>query len=340
VVVAVAVVVVARQQRSPFSVEKKTMKFQRMMKTLAIAGLIAAAPAMAAAQPAPATRGALQQQAYATPEEAAGALAAAIRGLDEKALLAVLGPTAGDWLASGDAVADRKDWEKFLAAYDRQHRISPLSDGRAIVIVGEDDWPFPAPLRREGQRWVFDAAAGREEIVNRRVGRNELDTIQTLLAVVDAQREYAAGDLDGNGSNDYARRFISSEGARDGLFWPVADDAPPSPLGPLIGAATREGYRSRAAGGPPIAYHGYRYRMLSAQGAAAPGGAYDYRVNGRLIGGFAVLAYPAKYGVSGVMTFIVNHDGTVYQKNLGRNTETAASRMTRFNPDVGWTKVD
>jgi hypothetical protein len=315
------------------------MKFKLMMQTLAIAGLIAAAPAMVAAQPAPATRSAFQQQAYATPEEAAGALAAAIRALDEKALLTVLGPSARSWLASGDAVADRKDWEKFLAAYDRQHRISPLTDGRAMVMVGDDDWPFPAPLVRQGERWVFDAAAGREEIVNRRVGRNELDTIQTLLAVVDAQREYAAGDLDGNGSNDYARRFVSSEGTRDGLFWPVAGDAPPSPLGPLVGAATREGYR-KAAGGLPIAYHGYRYRMLSAQGAAAAGGAYDYLVNGRLIGGFAVLAYPAKYGVSGVMTFIVNHDGTVYQKNLGRTTETVANRMTRFNPDASWTKVD
>jgi len=339
VAAAVAVAVVARQQRSPLSAEKKTMKFKQMMQSLAIAALIATAPELAATPAAPAKPGAVQQQRYATPEEAAGALAEAVRAQDPKALLAVVGPSAKSWLSSGDTVADRAEWQRFLAAYDRKHGIGPLGDDRALLLVGDDDWPFPAPLLRKGEGWVFDANAGREEILNRRIGRNELDTIQTLLAVVDAQREYAAGDLDGNGSHDYARRFVSSEGARDGLFWPVAADQQASPLGPLVAEATREGYRPSAAGGHPRAYHGYRYRILSAQGPAASGGAYSYLVDGRMIGGFAVVAYPASYGVSGVMSFVVNHEGIVYQKNLGRNSESVATKMQRFNPDAGWTKV-
>jgi hypothetical protein len=337
VAAAAAVDVVARQQRSPLSAEKKTMKFKQMMHSLAIAALIAAAPEVAATTAAPAKAGAVQQQRHATPEEAASALAEAVRAEDPKALLAVVGPSAKSWLASGDTVADRAEWQRFLAAYDRKHGIERLGDDRALLLAGDDDWPFPAPLVRKGAGWVFDANAGREEILNRRIGRNELDTIQTLLAVVDAQREYAAGDLDGNGSYDYARRFVSSEGTRDGLFWPVAADQQPSPLGPLVADATREGYRPSAAGGR--AYHGYRFRILSAQGPAASGGAYSYLVDGRMIGGFAVVAYPVSYGVSGVMSFIVNHDGIVYQKNLGRNSEAVVTKMQRFNPDAGWTKV-
>ncbi|MCM8612883.1 DUF2950 domain-containing protein [Accumulibacter sp.] len=315
------------------------MKFKRIMHSLAVVAWIAVMPAPTATAAAPAKPAATQQQTYATPEDAARALADAVRAQDKEALLAVVGPTAGSWLASGDRVADRADWQRFLAAYDRQHRVESLSDGRALLLVGDDGWPFPAPLVRQGGRWLFDAEAGREEVLSRRIGRNELDTIQTLLAIVDAQREYAAGDLDGNGANDYARHFVSSEGMRDGLFWPVAADQRPSPLGPLVAAATREGYRAAAADSQPRAYHGYRYRILAAQGPAAPGGAYSYLVDGRMIGGFAVLAYPVSHGVSGVMSFIVNHEGIVYQKNLGRNGEAVAAKMQRFNPDAGWTRV-
>ena len=337
---AVVAAVVAEQVRPPLSAEKNTMNFKNMMQVLALALLLVTAPMIHAAEPVPATQKPARHSFFANPEDAARALAEAVRAKDVNALLAVLGSASRSWLASGDAVADRQDWEKFLAAYDRKHSISLASDGRAVVLVGEDDWPFPAPLVRRGDRWFFDAAAGREEIINRRIGRNELDTIQTLLAIVDAQREYAADDLDGNGSNDFARRFVSSEGTRDGLFWPVEADQRPSPLGPLVGAATREGYVAKTAGVQPTAYHGYRYRMLTAQGKDAPGGAYDYLVNDKLIGGFAVVAYPAKYGISGVMTFIVNHDGTVFQKNLGKNTETAALGMSRFNPDKSWQKAE
>jgi hypothetical protein len=316
------------------------IKFKHKMKVLAVALLLAMAPAANAAQPATATQKVVQQ-GFATPEDAARALADAVRADDVNALVALLGPASRSWLASGDPVADRADWRKFLAAYDKKVSVSAVADGRAVMLVGDDDWPFPAPLIRKGDRWVFDADAGREEIINRRIGQNELDAIKTLLAVVDAQREYAVDDLDGNGSSDYAQRFLSSEGSRDGLYWPADANERPSPLGPMIGAATRQGYVAKTATtGEPSAYHGYRFRMLTAQGKNAAGGAYSYLVGDRMIGGFAVVAYPARYGVSGVMTFIVNHDGTVYQKDLGKATETSAQRMTAFNPDATWQKAE
>lgn len=276
------------------------------------------------------------QKSFASPEAAAKALADAVRAQDGQALLAVVGPASKDWLFTGDPVADRDDWAKFLAAYDKKNGISKDGETKATLIVGDDHWPFPAPLVNKGGQWAFDAAAGREEIINRRVGHNELDTMKTLLAIVDAQREYAAADPDKTGFNAYARRFISSDGKKDGLYWPTPAGAAPSPLGPLVGAAAREGYRVKTGQHQPVPYHGYHYRMLTAQGKAANGGAYDYLVNGRLIGGFAVVAYPAKYGVSGVMTFIVNHDGAVYEKDLGKATPTEAAKITRFNPDKTW----
>ncbi|WP_186407429.1 DUF2950 domain-containing protein [Candidatus Accumulibacter aalborgensis] len=315
------------------------MTLKNTIKTLAVALLIGLTPAVDAAPPAPAAQ-ATVHKTFATPEDAASALAEAVREQDVHALLAVVGPASRTWLSSGDAVADRDDWRKFLAAYDQKHSISKVTDDRAVLLVGEGDWPFPAPVVRKGKGWVFDAAAGREEIINRRIGRNELGAIQTLLAIVDAQREYAAADPDGNGSPDYAQRFVSSKGKKDGLFWPVQGDEPPSPLGPLVSAAAREGYGSKTASVAPAPYHGYHYRMLTGQGKDAPGGAYSYLVKDRLIGGFAVMAYPARYGVSGVMTFMVNHDGTVYQKNLGKATEAKALRIGSFLPDSSWTKAE
>jgi hypothetical protein len=325
------------------------MKLKHQMKSIAVVLLLATAQLSYATQPAPATQKTVAQKAaaqkvFATPEEAAKALTEALRKHDEKSLLAIIGlPSRKNWLSSGDQVADRQDIEKFLASYDRKNSISQTPGDKAILLVGEDDWPFPAPIVHKGKGWVFDAVAGREEIINRRVGRNELDAIQTLLAVVDAQREYAAGDPDGNGYHDYARRFLSSKGKKDGLYWPVQAGEPLSPLGPMVGAAAREGYGKKSGGGKssgkPAAYHGYRYRLLEAQGKGAPGGAYSYLVGGRMIGGFAIVAYPAKYGVSGVMTFLVNHDGVVYQRDLGKSTEADALAMRRFNPDQKWTKA-
>ena len=310
------------------------MNFKYTMKTLAVALLVAAAPMSNLAHAAPA----MAQKAFATPEDAAKALADAVRAKDANAVLAVLGPKSRSWLSSGDAVADRQAAEKFLINYERKHAISESSAGKAFLLAGEDDWPFPAPLVKKSDGWVFDSAAGREELINRRVGRNELSAIQTLLATVDAQREYAVGDVDGNGFNDYAQRFVSTPGKRDGLFWPVSANDPLSPLGPLVGLAAREGY-GKKSDGKPVPFHGYHFRMLSEQGKSAPGGAYSYLAKGKMIGGFAAIAYPAKYGVSGVMTFVVNHDATVYQKNLGKNTQATAVKMRSFSPDSNWTKT-
>jgi hypothetical protein len=332
-VAAEGVVVVATNPQNPIAAENK-MNFKYTMKTLAVALLIAAAPLSHLAHAAPA----VAQKAFATPEEAAKALTDALRAKDENAVLAVLGTKSRSWLSSGDAVADRLAKEKFLTNFDRKHAISESAEGKAFLLAGEDDWPFPAPLVKKTDGWVFDSLAGREELINRRVGANELSAIQTLLATVDAQREYAAGDLDGNGYNDYAQRFVSTPGKRDGLFWPVSANEPLSPLGPLVGLATREGY-GKKAGGKLIPYHGYHFRMLTEQGKNAPGGAYSYLANGKMIGGFAAIAYPAKYGVSGVMTFVVNHDATVYQKNLGKNTPASALKMRSFSPDSSWTKA-
>lgn len=315
------------------------MKLKNSIKALAVGLLMASLTPVLAAQPSPAPQKAIQTS-FVTPEDAATALADAVRAADPKALLAVVGPGSASWLFSGDEVADRAAWTKFLAAYDEKHAVSEAGGDHILLTIGAGDWPFPAPLVRKGDRWVFDAEAGREETINRRIGQNELDTIQTLLAIVDAQREYATGDLDGNGYNDYARQFLSTDGHRDGLYWTVREGEPPSPLGPLVAEAASAGYvGKKATDVKPVPYNGYRYRMLTAQGKNAPGGAYSYLIDDKMIGGFAVVAFPAKYGASGVMTFLVNHDGIVYQKNLGKNTEAVAAKMNSFNPDSSWTTV-
>lgn len=317
------------------------MRLHQQILKAVIAGVLAATfPAATYAQAAvspPAQKSAVVQKTFASPDDAANALIEAVRAKDANALLAVVGPGSGSWLFSGDPVADRNDWSRFLAAYDRKHAID-MGDGRAMLDVGDDAWPFPAPIVKHGAKWAFDANAGRQEILNRRVGRNELDAIQTLLAIVDAEREYAASDADGNGYADYAKRFASSPGKKDGLFWPTEANEPASPLGPLVAVAAREGYR-KAKGEARTPYHGYYYKILTAQGKDAPGGAYDYMVGDKLIGGFAVVAWPASYRASGVTTFLVNHDGVVYEKDLGPQTASIASAMTRFNPDATWRKT-
>ena len=280
------------------------------------------------------------QSTYASPEAAAKALADAVRAGDGNALLAVVGPSSKSWLLSGDPVSDREGWARFLAGYDKKNSIAKDGDAKATLLVGDDDWPFPAPLVQKGGKWRFDAEAGREEVINRRVGRNELDTIQTLLAIVDAQRIFASKDPDGNGVADYAAKFISSPGKKDGLYWETKPGEPESPLGPLVGEASAHGYNVKTAGAKPQAYNGYLYRIVTSQGKDAPGGKYDYLVKGKLFGGFAVVAYPATYGNSGVKSFIVNHDGVVYEKDLGAATATTAAAMTQYNPDKTWQKAE
>jgi hypothetical protein len=279
----------------------------------------------------------VQPKRFASPDEAVQAFVAALRAGDTKTLLAVLGSEGRTLVSSGDPVADRQSRDLFLKSYDASRKLVPNGD-RAVLQVGADDWPFPIPLVKQGERWRFDVRQGREEIIARRIGRNELYTMQTCLAYVDAQREYYSEDRNGDGVLEYAQRFDSAPGKRDGLYWPTQPGEPPSPLGELVVRARAAGYRRDGAG--PTPFHGYLYRILTAQGPAAPGGAYEYVVRGHMIAGFALVAFPAQYGVSGVMTFMVNHDGVVYQKDLGPSTRSIASALRVFNPDDAWTKAD
>ena len=238
-----------------------------------------------------------------------------------------------DIIDSGDEVADEKAREKFLAAYDAKHTVK-VDGKKASLVIGADDFPFPVPLFRAKTGWQFDTDRGRQEILYRRIGQNELDTIQTCLAFVDAENEYADKDR-GDGVGTYAQRILSSPGKKDGLYWP--SDNNDSPLGELAAEASAEGYK---AGSEPQPYHGYYYRILTRQGPGAPGGAMSYIVNGKMIGGFALVAYPADYANSGVVTFLVSHAGTVYEKDLGENTEAVVETMTSFDPDKSWRKVE
>jgi len=276
------------------------------------------------------------QQSFKTPDEAASALVDAAKTGDVKLLTKVLGPDGEDIVSSGDPVADAATREKFTAAYDAKHQIKAEGDSKATIIIGQQDYPLPIPLVRKDGQWRFDTAAGREEILLRRIGRNELDAIQSCLAYVDAQNEYAEKDRTGSGMNTYAQRIVSSPGKKDGLYWPTAPGEEPSPLGELVAEATSQGYRVGDGRAP---FHGYYFKILTKQGPTAPGGELDYIVRDKMIGGFALVAYPADYQNSGVMTFIVNHSGDVFQKDLGPSTAKIAQRMTSFNPDKSWQKV-
>jgi hypothetical protein len=232
-------------------------------------------------------------------------------------------------------VVDRHDRERLVQEYEESHSLVMSGETKAVLQVGKDDWLFPIPLVKDQTGWRFDTQAGREEILNRRIGRNELAAIEVCRAYVDAQREYYLRNPQGDALLQYAQQFASAEGKRDGLYWATEPGEEASPLGPLVANARGGGYR-KGEGGKPVPYHGYYYRILKAQGPDAPGGAYDYVVDGQMLGGFALVAYPASWGNSGVMTFIVNHDGVVYQKYLGPNTAAVARAMTRFSPDSTW----
>jgi hypothetical protein len=275
---------------------------------------------------------------FPTPEAAAEALVSAARVAGDQAVLEVLGSDASDLVNSGDEVADRNLRDDFLKGYEAKHGFEREGDAKAVLVIGEDDYPFAIPLVKAGEQWHFDPQAGRDEILARRVGRNELAAIQVCLAYVDAQREYAAIDRDGDGLYEYAQHFLSAKGKQDGLYWPTEPGEPDSPLGELIGDARAEGYRGEQ--GKPTPYHGYFYKILTKQGPHADGGAYDYLVRGRMIGGFAMLAYPAEYGTSGITTFVVNHDGVVFSKDLGEDTAKLGKAMTSFDPDSTWQKEE
>ncbi len=275
-----------------------------------------------------------EAQTFKTPEAAVDALIAAVRQDDLAALVAILGEGSDRLVQSGDPVQDANRRERFLALYDERHELEAIGDDRMALVIGGDTWPYPIPLVKEGKKWAFDVAAGIEEIVNRRVGENELLTIQTCLAAVDAQREYYSRDRDGDGVLEYAQKIRSTVGRQDGLFWRPRQGEPDSPLGELAAAAAAEGYTGSEEG-----FHGYHVRLLSGQGPGARGGAYDYLVRDDQIGGFALLAFPATYGESGVMSFMVNHDGVVYQADLGPETAVEAEKITAFDPVEPWQPV-
>ncbi|HUL37090.1 MAG TPA: DUF2950 domain-containing protein [Thermodesulfobacteriota bacterium] len=281
-----------------------------------------------------------KQKSFKSPEEAVNALVGAVKGNDTKELLMIFGPAGKELIFSGDEVADKAWRDRFVKAYEEMNKLVSENDKKIILHVGNGDWPYPIPVVKKGENWFFDTKAGKEEILNRRIGRNELDAIHVCLAYVDAQREYLMEDRDENKLLEYAQRLNSREGEKNGLYWEAKEGEEPSPLGPLIAKAAAEGYTGKRPVGRRNPYHGYYYRILKAQGKNARGGEYDYVVNGKMIGGFALVAYPAEYGSSGIMTFIVNQEGVVYQSNLGKDTEKIATAMKKFDPDETWKKVE
>jgi hypothetical protein len=278
-----------------------------------------------------------RQETYSSPEDAVKSLVDALSANDEKKLLAIFGsgPDAKRLISSGDEVAKKAARERFLQAYREKNRITEVSSNKAVLEIGNDAWPFPIPIEKTGKDWSFSTKEGKEEILNRWIGRNELSAIQVCLAFVDAQRDYASKDRNGDGVLEYAQKFISDPGKKNGLYWETQEGEEQSPLGPLVGEAQKAGYQKKS-GNEPTPYHGYFYKILNAQGKDAPRGAYNYVVNGRMTGGFAMVAYPAEYGSSGIKTFIVSQDGVVYEKDLGKDTASIAQRMVKFDPDKSW----
>ncbi|MEJ2200887.1 MAG: DUF2950 domain-containing protein [Desulfuromonadaceae bacterium] len=275
---------------------------------------------------------------FASPQQAATALIAAVKSDDEPELLHILGQEAEALIFSGDPVADRNGRARFLRAYETKNSLETLTDAHVVLSVGESAYPFPLPIVRQGGQWFFDTAAGKEEILNRRIGKNELHTIEVMQVYTDAQREFAC--MKHPGGSEFARKFVSSEGQQDGLYWEVAPGEGESPLGPLIARATREGYANGLDQEDPEPFHGYYFKILTAQGRHADGGAFAYVIEGKMVLGFALVAYPAKYGVSGIMTFMVNQAGVIYEKDLGEDTGKMAAAMTTFDPDASWRKYE
>jgi len=287
-------------------------------------GALAGAPA-----PAPAIK------SFATPEQAADALVGAAERFDVDALKALFGPSIDDIILTGEPAQGRQRASDFVAKFREKQSISldPKNKARAYLLVGNEDWPFPIPLVKRAGRWSFDAPAGRQELLYRRVGANELDAITICRGYVEAQEDYAFRGRERHGVNQYAQKIISTPGKQDGLAWQNPDGTWGGPIGEPIARAIAQGYKK----GEP--YHGYVFKILTGQGPAAPLGQLDYVVNGVMIGGFALAAAPAEYGVTGVQTFIVSNDGVVYQKDLGPTTSEQFAKMERFNPDKSWTPV-
>jgi Protein of unknown function (DUF2950) len=279
------------------------------------------------------------QKMFGSPQDAAAALDAAMRDNSDQQVLEILGSSAQSLITSGDPVTDKANRANFVKRYAQLHQFTTAADGRVFLYIGEDNWPTPIPLQKSGSQWYFDTAYGKEEILYRNIGWNELKVIRVCKAIVEAEHDYYSKDHDASSVHQYTQNFSSAPGTQNGLYWQVkAGQQPESPLGPLVAEAAAEGYSHQTAR-PQRPFHGYVYRLLTRQGANAAGGAKDYIVNGAMTGGFAVVAYPISYRVTGVMTFIVNQDGQIYQKDSGADTEAAASAMTEYNPDSTWTAV-
>jgi len=296
-----------------------------------------AAAAGAASTPAPAA----PAQTYATAEEAATALIDAVRSDKSDAILAVLGPGSEKLVDSGDKVVDDTARKKFVTAYDEKHQVTAAAPDRMTLVVGNDNWPLPIPLVQSDGRWHFDSAAGAQELVDRRIGRDEIAAIRTALTYVDAQKAYYEIAREVEGRPFYAQRLVSSPGRHDGLYWVPDEGENDSPLAPLVALAQDEGYPGAQASGKPQAYFGYYFRILTGQGPNSPEGARNYiDSDGEMTKGFALIAWPASYGASGIMSFVVNQDGIVFQKDLGPETASAAARIKLYDPDLSWSRVD
>ena len=279
------------------------------------------------------------EKTFSSPGDAVLAMYNAVKSGDQPALNAILGSNAGQVIHTGDEVADKKMASDFIRRYDQMHRVVIEPDQTVTLYVGAENWPMPIPIvKNSSGAWYFDTEAGIKEILFRRIGTNENDAIDVLHTLVAAQLEYASTVQDGDKAKHYALKFVSDEGKHNGLYWKTADNEPPSPIGPLLVDAAGQGYNIQQ--GKQAPFHGYYYRMLTAQGAAAKGGAHSYLVNGELARGFAFVAYPAEYRNSGVMTFIVNQDGVIYEKDLGQDTDKLAGAMSEFNPDKTWSRVE
>jgi len=281
-----------------------------------------------------------KQKKFKSPEDGFKALVEAAKNNDTGELLAIFGPEGKDVISSGDEVADRRARERFVKTAGDAVKFSKLDDKTILPVIGKDECPFPIPIVKSGQEWVFSTEEGKQEIINRRIGRNELNTIQVALVYVDAQREYARKDRNGDGVLQYAQHFVSNKGKNDGLYWEVGPGEDRSPLGPLFARATEEGYTVGKKGEKHAPYYGYYFKILKSQGSNAPGGELEYVANGKMTAGFGLVAYPAQYGVSGIMTFMVNQEGIVYEKSLGSKTEEIAKAMTKYDPDKTWRQIE
>ncbi|MBV5339263.1 MAG: DUF2950 domain-containing protein [Deltaproteobacteria bacterium] len=278
----------------------------------------------------------LRQSSFSSPARAVHGLFSAVKNNNIKTLKSILGPGSGNLISSGDPVTDQAGRARFIELYNEKNQLEPQGSGRMVLTLGKDNYPFPLPLVRKGSRWVFDTKTGSREILHRRIGRNELVVMDVLQAYLEAQREYARKDHDGNGVLEFARKLNSSTGRQDGLYWEVKEGEEPSPFGPLMAKADCEGYGRQLRAATPEPYHGYYFKVLTKQGNNAEGGEFEYLVNDKMVLGFALVAYPARYRASGVMTFTVNQGGVIYQKDLGRETARIGMEMVSFDPDSSW----